>query len=143
MGNSAFTLPGFTATQLQALLGLGTLTPTLLSTTASINAKVVANVTLYTPSGKTAYVTGAIVRCTAATVITNGPTFGIGTNAGASNIYAQTNLAGLTSTSVAYNFAAPGIMTIAASGTPILGGVTVVATGSSQTISLDLWGYLL
>ena len=115
---------------------------TVLSSTPNINLKTIANTILYTPSGKTAVVMGAFLKPTTATAITVGPTFGIGTNATPSNIFAQTALTSLTATGQAYNFTAPGVLVVAPSGTPILGGVTVAASGTAMVGTLDLIGYL-
>lgn len=116
-------------------------TISLLSATSGINGKTVANTSLFTPSGKTAVVTMLILVCTAAVAITVGPTAGLGTNATPSNIYAQTALTALLTTSQAYSYAAPGVMTIATTGVPILLGITNAATGTSQTFTAYLYGF--
>lgn len=118
-------------------------TVSLLSTTTGINAKTIANTTLYTPSGKTALATTAIVLPTLATAITVGPTIGIGTNATPSNIFAQTALTAVITTAQAYNFSAPGVFVVAPSGTPILAGVTSAATGTAMTVTIYLFGILV
>ncbi len=115
-----------------------------LASVSGINAKTVANTTLYTPAaGKTCVVTCVVIRPTLATAITNGPTIGIGTNATPSNIFASTALTALTSTSVAFNFNAPGILTLSTNTAPALLGVNAAATGTAMTISADVWGYIL
>ena len=116
-----------------------------LSTVTGINAKSVATTALYTvPSlgtNQNCIVTMAIVRCTAATAITSGPTIGIGVTAGSADIYAQTALSTLTSNTKAYNYAAPGVLVLVAPGSTINLGVSVAATGTSMTVACDLWGY--
>lgn len=124
-----------------------TITP--LATVTGINAKTVANTPLYTvPVGKTAIITQGMVRCTAATAITVGPTLSIGRNASTYNdIYASTAITALTSAGPGggstFGFGSIGIFAQAAAGEPINLAITNAATGTSQTIACDLMGYLI
>lgn len=116
----------------------------ILSTTTGIDAKSATTTTLYTvPSGKTAIIKGAVVRCTAASSITVGPTLGIGVAAGESDIFASTALTTLTTTTVIYDFPTGGVLVNAAAGAAIKVGIDAGATGTSQTIAIDLIGYLI
>lgn len=116
-----------------------------LATISNINAKSIATTTLYTPpSGKTAIITGAIVRCTAASAITNGPTVSVGmTSSAYSDIFAATALNALTGTTSVYGFSLTGMSVSIAGGTAIKANLSAAATGTSQTISIDLIGYLI
>lgn len=118
----------------------------VLSTTTGINAKSTGTTTLYTvPTGKTAIITQATVRCTAASAITVGPTLGIGVAAGESDIYASTALTGLINTTTAnmFGFTTVGMSVTAAAAAAIKVGIDVASTGTSQTIAIDLIGYLI
>lgn len=115
----------------------------ILSTTAGINGKSVANTALYTvPAGKTCIVTGYNVRCTAASAITIGSTAGIGNIAGTSNISAAQAMTALTSVLSTFQFPNIGISLATASAGIIYFNQTVAATGTSQIIQVDLIGYL-
>jgi len=112
----------------------------LLSTTSGINAKVVANTTLYS-SNLTTVVLFGIVRCTAATAITVAPQVSIGIGGGFNNIYPNTALTGLNATTLAYVFDSLGV--IAASPGTITFAVNVGATATTMTVAVDLFGYSL
>lgn len=116
----------------------------VLSSTGGINAKTVAATTLYTvPAGRTAIITAATVRCTAASAITIGPALGIGVAAGEQDIFASTAITALTTTAVIFGFAAVGMSVSAAAASVIKVGIDTGSTGTSQTIAIDLMGYLL
>lgn len=115
-----------------------------LSVTTSIDAKSTGTTTLYTvPGGKTAIITAAIVRCTAASAITVGPTLGIGVAAGEDDIYAATAITGLTTTAKIFGFGTIGMSVSVAAAGVIKVGIDAASTGTSQTIAIDLIGYLL
>lgn len=117
---------------------------TLLSTTTSINAKTTGTTNLYTvPSGKTAIITKAIVVPTAASSITQGPTAGIGVAAGEDDIFSATELTGLTATTKAFAFDAIGTYVMAAATEVIKFGIDTAASGTSMTITVYLFGYLI
>lgn len=119
-------------------------TPHILSTTTGINAKTVANTNLYTvPAGKTAIITEAVVRVTAANTITVPPTLGIGIAAGEDDIFAATVLTGLDTTTKVYKFNAANTYVAGAATNIIKLGIDVGATATTMTISIDLIGYLI
>lgn len=116
----------------------------LLASTTGINAKTVANTLAYTNStGKNVILTKAIIRCTAASAITVGPTMGIGTASGTSDIFAATALTVLTTTSNIFGFDLVGASVLVPNGGTIYINVTVASTGTSQTIAADLSGYAI
>lgn len=134
----------------QALLSQGVSTapaygivPIVLSQTSGIDAKIVATTALYTvPAGKTAVITAATIRCTAASSVSGGPTLGIGVAAGEADIFASTALTGMTTTANVWGFQASGLAVSAATAAVIKCGVDVSSTGVSQTLAIDLIGYL-
>lgn len=116
----------------------------LLSTTTSINAKTTGTTNLYTvPSGKTAIITRVVIVPTAASSITQGPSLGVGIAAGEDDIFASVQLTGVTSTSKVYAFDAIGTYAAAAATNVIKLGIDTAAAGTSMTISVYLFGYLI
>ncbi len=114
-----------------------------LSATTGIDAKTTGTTSLYTvPAGKTLIVTGATVRCTAASAITIGPTLGIGVAAGEDDIFASTTLTTLTTTAKVFGFTATGMSVKVDAGGIVKLGLDTAATGTSQTLAIDLIGYL-
>lgn len=116
-----------------------------LATVTGINAKSVAATNLYTvPSGKTAILTSATVRCTAASAITAGPTASIGVvSSSFADIYASATMSALTTTSSAFGYTSTGMFGQAATTTVIKFNLTNAATGTSQTVAVDIMGYLV
>lgn len=117
--------------------------PVILSTTPGINAKTVAVTNLYTvPAGKTCTVTSAVIRCTAASAITVGPSLGIQNGAGTNNIFSSSSLTVLTGTTSNFGFSLVGasVSTVAADIVSL--NLGTAATGTSQTIEVVLLGYL-
>lgn len=115
-----------------------------LASAASISGTATGATSLYTvPAGRTAIITSANVRCTAATAITVGPTLGIGVAAGEDDIYAAVSLASLISVGQLYGFSTTGMSVSAAAGSVIKVGIDTAATGTSQTLTVDLVGYLV
>lgn len=117
----------------------------VLATVTSINTKTIAQTNLYTvPTGKTAIITAAIVRCTAATSITNGPTASIGFTASAySDIYVGQNMIALTGTTSIFGYSTVGMSASATAASVIKFNITTAASGTSQTVAVDLIGYLI
>lgn len=116
---------------------------TVLGIVTGVNAKTVANTTLFTvPTGKTAIVTSVVVRCTAATAITAGPTVNISTTA-TGDIFASVTMSALSSTTKAYIFTSTGGTTVAAATTTVKFNLTAVATGTSQVLTIMVIGYLV
>lgn len=115
-----------------------------LSVTTGIDGKSVANTAVYSvPAGKSCVVTAAVIRCTAASAITVGPSVGVGSAAGTSNIFSSTALAALIDTTGVFGFQLIGMSVIvAASGTVYL-NLGTAATGTSQSLAIDLIGYLV
>lgn len=118
--------------------------PKLLSTTIGINAKTIANTALYTvPTGKTAIITAYTVRVSAATAITVGPAAGIGNVAGTNNISASQAMNLLTTTTTDFLWTVNGMSIVTVAAGVVYFNIGTAATGTSQTITVDLMGYLL
>lgn len=117
---------------------------TVLSTTTGIDAKTTGTTNLYTvPSGKKAIIKAAIVVPTAASSITQGPVAGIGIAAGEDDVFASTQLTGMTTTSKMYTFDSVGTQVIANATEIIKLGIDTAATGTSMTVSVYLIGFLI
>jgi hypothetical protein len=128
-----------TATQLLNSTPLGI---SIISKTMGINAKSVNNSLLYTNStGKTVILTNAIIRCTAASGISNGPSAGLGTIAGTDNIFASTAMNTLTTTTSIFGFSSVGISMSVPDGGQVFFNLGTPSTGTSQTLAVDLIGY--
>ena len=112
---------------------------------AGIDAKTTGNTTLFTTDPGRVFVPIAVVAyCSAATAITVAATITIGTNSTAyDNLVASSILSGLTAAGL---FTTP-VYTLGA--TPVAPGTDVVlkigtaATGTSQTIEIDIIGFYL
>lgn len=116
----------------------------VLSTTTAIDGKTIANTSLYTvPAGKTAVITGAAVRCSAATAITIGPSAGVGNVAGTNNIFASAAITALQTTTDVFGFSLVGMSKVTAAAGQIFLNLGTAATGTSQTLAVDLYGYLV
>lgn len=116
----------------------------ILSATSNINATTVATTNLYTvPAGKTAIIVGYVVKSTAATSITNGPTLGIGVASGEDDIFYPTDIKALTDTGKVFSFFPLGMSVPVAAGSVIKAGIDVSAVGTSQTIQIFLLGFLI
>lgn len=113
----------------------------VLSITATVNTKNTGTTALYTvPAGKTAIITSAYIRCTAATAITVGPSVDIGVTAG--DIYPNTALTTLNATNKTFGFFSTGISTSPTATQVINFNVNTAATGTSQTVEVVLLGIL-
>lgn len=118
-------------------------TPTILATVNSISGTAVASTALYTvPAGKTCVVTSAIIKCTAATSITNGPTAGIGNTTSTNTIFASSAMTALTAASTIFGFNLTGISVYTAAASVIYLNISTGSTGTSQSLSCDLIGYI-
>lgn len=121
--------------------GLASNAPVVLATVTGINTKTTGATALYTvPAGKTLIVTGVYLKCTAATAITTGAQVDIGVAAG--SVYANTNIAMTTATQL-YQFPVGGLMTPPTTGQVLNLNINAAATGTSQTVTAVLVGYLL
>lgn len=111
--------------------------------TTGINAKTTATTTLYTvPAGRTLIVTNCIVRVTAASSITVGLSASV-TASTSGTIYASSAMTTLTATPQIFQFPTSGISVSASGGETIGFVIGTGATGTSQTVAVDLIGYLL
>lgn len=114
-----------------------------LATVAGISTTATGATNVYTvPAGRTAIITSANVRCTAATAITTGPTLGMGVAAGEDDIYASTALASFLSVGQLYGFTTNGMSVSVAAGSVVKVGIDTAAVGTAQTVTVDLVGYL-
>lgn len=113
-----------------------------IATITGVNAKTTGGTLSYTsPSTKSTVITAAIVRCTAATAITVGPSCSVGTTAGATDIFASVAITALTTTSKIYGFALVGMSVIVPPNGTVYFNVDVAATGTSQVLAVDFEGY--
>lgn len=108
----------------------------------SIDAKSVANTLVWTNTGATNFVvSGVSVVCPAATSITVAPTVGIGTASGTNDIISAAVLTGLTATTKAYKYQVSGSANVIAPAGTLYANLTVAATGTSQSIMVNVTGY--
>lgn len=116
---------------------------TYVTRSIGIDAKTVATTNLFTvPTGKSFIVTKAVVRVTAASAVTVGPTFGIGIAAGEDDIVASASAA--LTVADTYDLVLPKVgAVVALTGQIIKLGIDVAATGTSMTLAVDLSGYLV
>jgi hypothetical protein len=115
-----------------------------LSTVTGIDAKVVAVTNLYTvPTGVTAIITKAIIRASVATAITQRPVLGIGIAAGEGDIYASTALTGFTALTSVWAFQSSNTFRNAVAASIIKLGIDNGSNGTTHTIEIDLFGFLL
>ena len=113
-----------------------------LSTTTGINAFSATSTNLFTvPTGRTAVITDAFVRCSAASSVSGPATAGVGVTG--SDVIASTSLLNLTSTTKLFRLAASGSSVPVAAGSVVKFNIDAAATGTSQTLVVDLLGYLL
>lgn len=116
-------------------------TPQVLATITGINAKATGTTALYTvPTGKTLIVTGVYVLTTAATAITIGPSADVGVTAG--DIYANTAMTALTTTGKVFQYVTGGVYSSSAATNVVNFNINTGATGTSQTLTVNLVGYL-
>ena len=119
-------------------------TPTILSITTGIDAKVIATTNLYTvPTGRRAIVTEIVFHVSAATLITVVPTLGVGVAAGEIDIMASTVLTGLDALDEVYRFSPEGIYVSNAAAAVIKLGIDVGATATTMTLRVVLIGFLI
>jgi hypothetical protein len=114
---------------------------TILSTTTGINAKSVATTVCYTNNtGTNVVIIGFIIRCTAASAITVGPTINVYTST-PNDIFTSTAITNLTTTSKIFNMPISGMSVLVANSGTVTFSVDTASTGTSQTIAVDLIGY--
>lgn len=109
----------------------------------NVNAKTVALTPLFTcPSGATGIIEKIIVRCTAAAAITVAPSVSVGVTPG--DVMPTTALTGLTSAaSKGWIFTPNGLITTIYQNQVVNFSVDVAATGTSQSFSVEVLGYLM
>lgn len=113
-----------------------------LSETTGIDAKTTGTTNLYTvPASTTTIVLGAVVRVTAASGITVAATAGIGIAAGEDDIFASEALTDLLAVGDVWVFSSQGIIVDGNATEVIKFGIDTAATGTSQTLAVDLIGY--
>jgi hypothetical protein len=118
-------------------------------TLEGINGKTVASSKIATTDPARAFiVTGVVIRCTAASAITIAASASVGTNSASfNNIIAATVLAGVTAANKAVSSDPSGSLTVLEAGivippnTDIDIKITNAATGTSQTLGVDVLGY--
>lgn len=118
--------------------------PRILKTVTGIDGKTVATTNLYTVPTGGAVILGAVVRMTGGSGVTVAPTLGIGVAAGEDDIFASTTLTGLTSSTKFWRFdAGSGLLNKRAAGDVIKLGIDTGATATTQTLTVDLIGYVV
>lgn len=116
----------------------------LLASIPGIDAKVPTTTDLFTvPSGQTAIVIGAIIRCTAAAAITVPATLGIGLALGEDDIVPSQQMVNLLTSGKAFVIPVAGVIAQATATQIIKLGIDIAAVGTSQTFAVDLVGYLV
>lgn len=116
----------------------------VLATVTGIDAKTAADSTLYTvPAGKSLVITSVVVRCTAAVSISAPAAASIITGA-LFQVWPNRSLTGLTVATAMNSFVPDNTWNIVlAAATSILFRINTAATGTSQTLAVDVIGYLL
>lgn len=115
-----------------------------LATIDSINGKTVASTPIFTvPTGKSLVVTGMVVRVTAATAITAPATAQVETTTNAHDVFASDVMTNTLAANDSWTFAAGAKSVVVAGGATVSLNITAGATGTSQTLSVDLSGYLI
>lgn len=115
----------------------------LVARVTGIDAKTTGTTNIYTvPTGKTFVVTKIVVRVTAATSITVGATYGFGIAANEDDIVASAVVALTANNTYAVLLPKTGAV-IGQSTNVIKIGIDGAATGTSQTLAVDLFGYIL
>lgn len=115
----------------------------ILATVTGIDGLATGVTNLYTPSGVSAVITAIIVRPTTITGAGNGPRLKVGNNGTQNNIMTVQNLSALTSTGDLFRYSAEGIYKLAQTAVSIDLNITVAATVTTYTFSVDLIGYTI
>lgn len=114
----------------------------VLARVSAIDGKVVGATSLLTvPAGKTAVITGAVVRLTTATAISGTLVAGIGVAAGEDDIIPPTSMIGLNATGENFKFAIGGVSVEAAATQVIRFGIDTAFGGTTATLEVELMGY--
>lgn len=132
-----------TLSQVLALFLANSSVDQLLSTTTAIDAKSATATNLYTvPAGKSARITRIVINCTAASGVLSVITAGVGVAAGEADIIPSQAITGLDTAGQSYVINTTGLSALAAAAAVIKFGIDVAATGTSQTLSVNLYGIL-
>lgn len=117
---------------------------TPLATVTGINGKSTGTTALYTvPSGKTAYVTNIIISSSSATAITVGPTASAGYVSSAyADLYASATMTALQAAGTAFGWTSTGMFETIPAASVIYLNITTGSTGTSQTLSADVVGFI-
>lgn len=117
---------------------------TPLATVTGINGKSTGTTALYTvPAGKTAYITNLILSVSAASAITTGPTASAGVTSSAyADLYASATITALTSSGLAFGFSSVGMFETISASTVLYLNITNGSSGTSQTLSADVVGFI-
>jgi hypothetical protein len=114
----------------------------LLSRTSLIDGKSATTTNLLTvPTGKTAVITGLVVRITTATGLTGTLTAGVGVAAGEDDIIPATVCTGLNATGENFKIQPNGVSVEATASQVIKLGIDVAFGGTTVTLQVDLLGY--
>jgi hypothetical protein len=124
--------------QFSELFGYNSISP--VGRMGPINSKTVANTGVFS-TGVDCMITGAIVRVNAASAITVGPSAGFGNAAGTNNIMASQAMTALLTTADTHAYVVSGASKKLAAGQTIYFNLGTAATGTSQTITVDVFGY--
>jgi hypothetical protein len=114
----------------------------LLSTTGVSGTATGSTAFFTVPTGKTLFLEGVVVRCTAATAITVGATAQVETSLNAADIFASDTLTNVLASGDAYYFSTGAKTKTVAAGSSLSLNITVAATGTSQTFTIEPIGYL-
>lgn len=115
----------------------------ILSTISAIDFTAAGTTTLYTPSGKTAIITGVMIRPTTVTTFVSAASVSIGQNASVNDIIPITALTALNATGLYFPLLASLLAAVAPSATPIKLKVTTPAVATALIGAVDLIGYLI
>lgn len=116
--------------------------PYRLATVTGINAKSTGPTTLLSvPASVDIVVLKVVLRCTAASGITDPAEGGVGVAAGYDDIYESQPFYGLESADVAYVFPNSGVGVVVSGGSDVVFEIDTAAQGTSQTLAADLIGY--
>jgi hypothetical protein len=116
----------------------------VLAAVGGIDAKAATDTNLYTvPTDKTLVITAVIIRCTAASAISAPASASVLTTS-LIQLWPSRSLTGFTTAGGMYTFTPDNTWNIfIAAGNTVMFRVNTAATGTSQTFSVDLIGYLL
>ena len=117
--------------------------PKLLSTTTAVSLTATGLTNLYTvPAGKTAYITSVVVIPTTATAVTAAPTTSVGYNGTGDDVNFDTSLTGLDATTEVQRFLPMEVVKIGAAADILKINVKTVATATTLTATVQVYGYL-